>query len=73
MKKKDLGNCVEFYPYRGETFYHITLYKPRLVFGKREKATVNWGCHGSETPKRAELYGKALMAAAEMARKLNRA
>lgn len=71
MKTSEDERSIEYYPYPGNTFLRITLYKPRNEFGSHWDAEVNWGCHGAETPDNAELYGKAIVAAAKKARQLN--
>lgn len=72
MKSKDFGSRVEFYPYEGDTFFHVTCYKPSNEFGTAIAAEVNWGCHGSDTPERATLFAKAIIKASKLADKLNK-
>ena len=48
----------------------VSVDPPVTLFGYHP-ATVNWGAVGSVTPEYAEAFGKAVLAAAKAARKLN--
>lgn len=69
---KDFGGRIEFYPFVGNTFTAITVYKPHQNIDEgTSPATVNWPAIGAVTGAEAIAFGLALGLAGQEANELN--
>jgi hypothetical protein len=68
-------SVIKIYPYRGNRFIDINVYKPVKVLsitGKYMKHTeIGWPSIGCQTADDTELFAKGLLEAVRIARKLN--
>lgn len=72
MQVKYFQNSAEVYPYEGNTFNRIHVYRPRNEFRKDQLSEVNWSAIGSVSPEEAEQYAAGIKRAASIARRWNK-
>jgi len=71
----DGGTHIEVCPFKDEDLHSVTIYQHASVtlWGRKkvDKAEVNWGTWGPETPRRARQFARAVRLASTMADEIN--